>query len=212
MRKRIPAVVVAMASTCALLVGCTTDSGVNTQTLEPTTPATSAERSDRPTPPVSQSPTSPGFSSSPVTEVNGGLSAQETADRADIEAQWTKLWEIYAALPHTPMDQRAALVATVAVDPTLTNLLTDADTLNAKGWDTYGQIAHRITWPEAVDSKSSAVIADCQDSSQSGSYETSSGNKQTVGVPRDHLQGALSRGDDGVWRVNQIFYLKDEPC
>ena len=41
---------------------------------------------------------------------------------------------------------------------------------------------------------------------------TATGDKVTVGVARDHYQGSLVKGDDGVWRVQQIFYLKDEPC
>ena len=104
------------------------------------------------------------------------------------------------------------MAAAVAVDPGLTNLLTDAKTVEAKGWDSYGQITHRISWPQPVDGKATAVIADCQDTSQAGSLEVSSGNKTTVGVARNPLQGTLVRGDDGVWRVQQAFYLKDEPC
>src|SRR5664280_449503 len=154
--------------------------------------------------PVSFAPAS----TTAATATDGGVSAQETADRAAVEAQWIRSWDAYAALAHTPGDQRAALAGTAAVDPALTNMLTDAQTLTGKGWDTYGQIAHRISWPQSVDGKPSAVIADCQDSSQSGSYETSTGYKRTVGVPRDHMQGLLLRSDDGVWRVQQVFYLK----
>ena len=88
----------------------------------------------------------------------------------------------------------------------------NANTLNSKGWDTYGQFTSRISWPQPVDGKATAVIADCQDASQAGSLETSTGNKTTVGVARNPLQGTLVRGQDGVWRVDQVYYLKDEPC
>jgi hypothetical protein len=140
------------------------------------------------------------------------LPAPEAADRAAIAAQWDKLWQIYAALPHTPVEDRQALAAQVAVDPALTSLLTDANTLNSKGWDTYGQFTARLSWPQPVDGKETAAIADCQDASQAGSYEISTGNKMTVGIPRNPLQASYQRGQDGVWRVEQVFYLKDEPC
>jgi len=104
------------------------------------------------------------------------------------------------------------MAASVAVDPGLTSLLTDANTVEQKGWDSYGQIVHRISWPQSVDGKATAVIADCQDTSQVGSVETNTGNKMTVGVERNPLQGSLVRGEDGVWRVEQAFYLKDETC
>jgi hypothetical protein len=146
------------------------------------------------------------------TPSNDGLSAQESADRAALEAQWDKFWDVYLALPHTPAGDRQAMAASVAVDPGLTSLLTDANTVEQKGWDSYGQIVHRISWPQPVDGKSTAVIADCQDTSQVGSVETSTGNKMTVGVERNPLQGSLVRGEDGVWRVEQAFYLKDETC
>jgi len=143
---------------------------------------------------------------------SAGLSAQESADRAAIAAQWDKLWQTYAALPHTPVEDRQALAAQVAVDPALTSLLTDANTLNTKGWDTYGQFTSRLSWPQPVDGKETAAIADCQDASQAGSYEIITGNKMTVGIPRNPLQASYQRGQDGVWRVEQVFYLKDEPC
>ena len=83
---------------------------------------------------------------------------------------------------------------------------------NSKGWDTYGEFKSRISWPQPVNGKTTAVIADCQDASQAGSLETSTGKKTTVGVERNPLQGTFVRGQDGVWRVDQVYYLKDEPC
>jgi|SRR5664279_3370473 hypothetical protein len=218
MRKRATAAI-GLLVVGAVMGGCTGTSGVNTQDLTtptgsttvsvPTSSSTTAQ-SPATAPSTTAAPTSDASSSeTPGTE---DLSAQEATDRAAIEAQWNKLWQIYAALPHTPEGERQALAAQVAVDPALTNLLTDANTLNSKGWDTYGQFTSRISWPQPVDGKATAVIADCQDASQAGSLETSTGNKTTVGVARNPLQGTFVRGQDGVWRVDQVYYLKDEPC
>jgi hypothetical protein len=215
MRKR-AMVAAGLMAACALMAGCTGTSGVTTEDLTPPSTASTTAPSAGATSPTASVPPS-ATSSEPITpspETPGAevLSPQESADRAAIEAQWTKMWQIYAALPGTPEADRQALAAQVAVDPALSNLLTDARTLNSKGWDTYGQFTSRISWPQPVDGKSTAVIADCQDASQAGSLETSSGNKTTVGVERNPLQGTLVRGQDGVWRVDQVFYLKDEPC
>lgn len=215
MRVRAVAAIALLAVT-AIVTGCSGSSGVNTEELTSSTGSTT----------TSATPTSSTISASPSTAPSSavstvgpssatgadGLSPQESADRAAIEAQWNKMWQVYAALPHTPESERQALAAQVAVDPALSNLLTDANTLNSKGWDTYGQFTSRISWPQPVDGKSTAVIADCQDASQAGSFETSSGNKTTVGVVRNPLQGTFVRGQDGVWRVDRVFYLKDEPC
>lgn len=91
-------------------------------------------------------------------------------------------------------------------------MLTDAAEFDRQGLQTYGQLGHRISWPQPINGGNSALIDDCQDRSASGAVEVSSGNKVTVGVSRDHYQGNLMRGGDGVWRVSDVFYLKDEPC
>lgn len=219
MRERTMAAITLLAAG-ALLAGCTGTSGVNTQDLTTATTSSTISASSSPTVDPPSSAQTPSTAITPVTTDTapsvsagtGGLSAQEAADRAAIEAQWDEFWQVYLALPHTPAEERQALAAAVAVDPGLTSLLTDANTVEQKGWDSYGQITHRITWPQAVNGQATAVIADCQDTSQAGSLETSTGNKMTVGVERNPLQGTFVRGQDGVWRVDQVFYLKDEPC
>jgi hypothetical protein len=201
----------------AVLVGCTGTSGVNTQTLDPiststassSTVASSTEASPSQIT-VSQSATS--AQPSVTSGTDSGLSAQESADRAAVESQWVKSWDVYLAIAGTPAVDREALVATVAVDPTKANMLSDAAKFDSQGLQTYGSLGHRISWPQPINGGSTAVIDDCQDASQSGSMKTATGDKVTVGVARDHYQGSLVKGDDGVWRVQQIFYLKDEPC
>ena len=180
MRVRAAAAIALLAVT-VFVTSCSGSSGVNTEEL--TSSAGFTTTSATPTSStISASPSTAPPSSSAVSTVGpssatgaDGLSPQESADRAAIEAQWNKMWQVYAALPHTPESERQALAAQVAVDPALSNLLTDANTLNSKGWDTYGQFTSRISWPQPVDGKATAVIADCQDASQAGSLETSSG-------------------------------------
>jgi hypothetical protein len=115
-------------------------------------------------------------------------------------------------IARTPAAEREALVATVAVDPARANMLKDAQKFDAQGLETYGELGHRISWPQTVAGRDYAVIDDCQDASQSGSLKTATGQKVTAGVARDHYQGRLVKSKDGVWRVEQVFYLKDEPC
>ncbi len=98
------------------------------------------------------------------------------------------------------------------IDPALSGALKDAETVASKGWDTYGEIGHRISWPKPVNGADTALIDDCMDASQTGSSEVSTGNKVTVGQARIHNQGTLVKGADGVWRVAQTFFLQDEPC
>jgi hypothetical protein len=215
MRRRLPASIVALASACAVLAGCSTDSGVNAQTLESTEPATSVSLTAQSLPSSASSPvpvSSPAASTTAAAATDGGLSAQETADRAAVEAQWVKSWDVLLGIARTPAPDREALAATVAVDPIKAKMLEAATALDSQSLDTYGALGHRISWPQPINGGTNAVIDDCQDRSQAGSLNTATGDKVTVGVPRDHYQGSLVKGDDGIWRVAQVYYLKDEPC
>lgn len=161
--------------------------------------------------PTSSSASAPLFSSAAPTP-SDAIPATEAADRAAVEAQYTKYWEVYAALPHTPEDQWDGLLGAVAVEPVLSNAKKDARTIMGKGRDTYGTVVHRYSWPKSIDGSDTATISDCDDTSQSGAYETATGNKVTVGVPRRHMVGSMIRGADGIWRIQQSYWLADDPC
>ena len=115
--------------------------------------------------------------------------------------------------PRTPAADREALAATVAVDPTKANMLSDAAKFDSQGLETYGSLAIGSPGRSPSTAATTAVIDDCQDAQpERVDRRPRTGDKVTVGVARDHYQGSLVKGDDGVWRVEQVFYLKDEPC
>lgn len=223
MRLRFRFAMVATAVATCLLAGCqsggqptletvdvgSAQSAVNSSELSPTSSApgtTTVSTSAAPATP------SPSLSPSASPSTDDGLSTQERSDRAAIESQWTRSWDIYLELPGTPQDRRQSLAATAMVDPALSGAIKDAQAVNDKGWDTYGAIEHRITWPKAVNGGDTALVDDCMDTSRSGSFETSTGNKTTAGTDRLHVQGNLIRGADGIWLVAENYFLKDEPC
>ena len=138
--------------------------------------------------------------------------AQEASDRAAVEAQWVKFWDIYINIVRTPSLDRDALAATVAIDPMHSNLLKSAEYFESQGKDNYGTVGHRLSWLDGIHGSSEVVLSDCQDQSQFGSLEVASGHKLTVGVERDNVKGEFVRGQDGVWRVHELYYLTDTPC
>jgi len=224
-RFRLVAAVATAAAMC-LLAGCqhggqpnleTVDTGTEEQmtpTASALSPTSGASSTTSPST-INLEPTTASPSPAPPSTGSSNdddLSAQERSDRAAVEAQWIRSWDIYLELPGTPQDQRQALAATAMVDPALSGALKDASAVNDKGWDTYGDIEHRISWPKAVNGGDTALVDDCMDTSNSGSFETSTGNKTTVGTARLHVQGNLIRSADGNWLVAQNYFLKDEPC
>lgn len=194
-----------------LIAGCTGGPTPNLQSLDSTsatTPSTTVVSSA----PIDTTPPPSGSATSSATATPGSISAAEKADRAVAEAQYTKFWQVYLALPHTPEDQWAAMLEPVAVEPMISNAQADARSVISSGWDSYGEFGHRYSWPQPINGADTALLTDCEDGSNAGSLETSTGYKMTVGVERSHKQGSLIRGADGVWRVQTSFYIEDTPC
>ena len=213
LRRKPAAMTTPLAIACFLLAGCTSASGVNIETLDPATSTSTAPSTASASPSQSSAPQSSAVTSpSPTAGTDSGLPAGEAADRAAVEAQWTQFWLVYVNIVRTPESDRAPTVSEVAIEPTASNVLADAAKLEGQGRDTYGSVTHHITWPQPINSQPTALLTDCQDQSNFGALETSTGTKKTVGVAKDHLQGQLAKGDDGIWRVQQVFYLSDEPC
>jgi hypothetical protein len=137
---------------------------------------------------------------------------QEATDRAAIESQWKKFWNVSENIIRTPAEMREAALGEVSVDPIKSRILNAANKSASEGIDYYGSVVQHPYWVDPVDGKDFAVMRDCQDQSQYGSIEVASGNKRTVGVARDSLQAGFVRDSQGVWRVQNIQFLENVPC
>lgn len=166
-------------------------------------------------PGTSASPPSPSPSAvepSTSTAASSDISPQEAADRAAIEAQWSKFWDVYVGIVRTPADQRSAVLDPVSVDPIKYRILQEAADFESQGLDNYGSVVPKVYQIDFVGSNNQAVIQDCQDQSAYGSLFVGSGKKRTVGVSDNHLQAGLVRSEDGVWKVQTIQAVENIPC
>ena len=155
--------------TTVVAVGCSgSGSGVTVEPIASTASSASSSVSE-PSPLPSSSTSSSSLALSTATASPSGTDAAEAADRAAAEAQWIKSWDVYLEIARTPPEEREALAATVTVDPTKSRMLADAQEFDKQGLQTYGQLGHRISWPQPINGSDRAVIDDCQDASQSGS-------------------------------------------
>ena len=75
-----------------------------------------------------------------ATPTSLDLDAQEAADRAAVEAQWTKYWETYINIVRTDPNERLLLAAEVAVDPAQGNLSKSAEYFEGQGKDGQGHV------------------------------------------------------------------------
>lgn len=170
------------------------------------------------TPSLTPTPASPSVAdpasppSAPVSTSSGEALPQEEADRAAIEAQWMRYWRLYIDIVEMPEAVRPSAADAVAVDPTYSNLLKYADYFNDNGRQNYGTVKHRLSWMEPISGASQAVLSDCQDQSHFGASDAKSGKKLSVGVVRDNIKANFIKGQDGVWRISDIYYLLDIEC
>lgn len=208
---RLRAGIVSAAGVLILVAGCTSSTADGpTTTAFATMSVTPSVIDPSSLHPSNSAPPASAVESSTLASLDAG--AQEAADRAAIEAQWRELWTIYSDLARIPPDDRLAKVSEVTVSPLTENLIEAASQANAGGIDNFGSVTHRIYWQTPVNAQSYATIADCQDQSEAGTIQVSTGETLTEGRPRISLRGDFVKGDDGIWRARQIIDLGTSDC
>ena len=198
-----------------VLAGCTStaadgpSSSGTTASASVVTPSSIAASSAAPSPTPSVASVPPA-SSAVVTSLDPA--AQEAADRAAVEAQWTKFWVTYDGIVRLPKSERLAQLELVAVSPITDSIIKAADYADSQGIDNYGRWIHRLSWLSSIDGGTTAIIADCQDQSETGTYKVSSGEILTTGKARTNLRGEFVRSADGVWRLKKLYAIGDREC
>ena len=209
-----------LAATVVFVGGCTSSSA------DGPTGSSGSGSSSAPSPSVADVSPSPSSqvatsavptSSEPAlvpTEVSGSSdpASREIADRAAVENAWNNFWIAALGIVRVKDEERVAVLSEVAVDPLRSQILTEARESSARGLDRYGAMTAHPYWGQSIDGKSAAVMGDCQDSSNSGTIDISTGQHKTVGVADNNIRATFVRTDDGRWKVQDIFYLVDVPC
>jgi hypothetical protein len=131
-----------------------------------------------------------------------------------VEVAWVRFLDVYDAVESQkhPQGQWPEVVAAVAVDPTYSQVLTEAARFQAAGLAAYGTSVSHPFWTEAIRGKPTARMWDCMDNSRHGSMYVKTGEKRSVGVARDKTRATLVRGADGRWRVKLIEYFVSQKC
>ncbi|MGB8380674.1 MAG: hypothetical protein WCG47_05385, partial [Dermatophilaceae bacterium] len=137
--------------------------------------------------------------------------AKEAQDRQDAELVWRKFNGLITTLESLPPEQVDAAINAVAVEPTSTRMRNENAKFRGEHKAGYGQIISYISWPQPIGGTDIAVLSDCQDGSQAGFLDTTTGNKLTVGTPNTPLRGTLQRSADG-WKVAKSELLEGSTC
>lgn len=109
------------------------------------------------------------------------------------------------------MAERQTEFAKVLVDPVLTTTLESAELNDKKHWAAYGEVKHRLRWMIPVNGEPTAVLADCQDQSKYGAYDTRTNKAFTRGPGRLNQQATFKRTKNG-WRLAAYFDPPGTTC
>lgn len=136
--------------------------------------------------------------------------ASPVDEQAALLAQYRKFWASLTPISRLPEPERQPALAELAVDPALKSLLAGMRQADIKGQVFYGMNVPRPEVrinPDAT----TALVDDCQDSSNAGIAMKETEERVTVGVERNHVSVTMKKQPGGPWKVAFIDYAKS-PC
>lgn len=137
--------------------------------------------------------------------------ARAVPDRqALLLAQYRAFWSSLAAVSRMPATQRREALSKVAVDPALRSVVVGMEKLDHKGEVLYGADIPRPK-PHVALNGMTAVLDDCQDSTNAGAARRGTMTPVTVGVARNHVVVTMKTVANGSWKIAFISYTKT-PC
>lgn len=133
---------------------------------------------------------------------SSGTTSVET-EREVIVADYEEFWVRLRYVEDKAESTWDRYLAEVAVDPQLKLSLQATRFQKQNGIALYGEVRSRISDVKVDGDK--ATIVDCQDASESGQADATTGKKKTVGVPRNPVRARLELDHD-QWKVAKITY------
>lgn len=146
----------------------------------------------------------------PSLSASSTPAASPVDEQAALLAQYRKFWESLTPISRLPATERQPALAELAVDPALKSLLDGMGQADTKGQVFYGTNMPRPEVrinPDAT----TALVDDCQDSSNAGIAVKATEERITVGVERNHVSVTMKKQPGGPWKVAFIDYAKS-PC
>jgi hypothetical protein len=130
-------------------------------------------------------------------------SAAPGDERAKVTASYERFWSTSWSLGAGPPEEWEPQLRLVAVDPQLIQLLEGYRLQRERKITLYGQVVPHVTSVEVGGDQ--ARVRDCQDASQAGQADATTGQRKTVGVARTPVDARMVRVN-GAWKVAQITY------
>ena len=158
-----------------------------------------------------------GHAGGPSTEAAATPPEPDTAnpepgrstDLPAVVLAYRKFWAVAQTVDREPPEQWRPILAQVAGEPLLDELLDGLAAARASGTLQYGTVTTRPTVVDLTTDRAS--IIDCQDASSSGELDRTTGTIQKVGSARTPVAAVMTRDHTGRWITTEARYLP-EPC
>jgi len=131
-------------------------------------------------------------------------------NKEQVLKQYRKFWRVTSHLTDVPSHERPGLIRDVATRPILPIIMTNLARMDTAGEVLYGE--PRARSPRVEFDGRTAIVRDCQDTSNSGRKKESTGKILSKGVDRAAVTVTLTRGNDGVWRTSEVVYPAGKRC
>jgi hypothetical protein len=145
-----------------------------------------------------------GCSQTQVAPPSVGKGQAPLDGSTEVKEAYEKFWDVGNAVIKQDPAQWSSQLAEIAVDPQLSRMLGNLKTLASRSLTVYGGTREHVTKIEVAGD--GATVQDCQDASGSGQADAKSGERKTVGIPRNPVTAHLRLGADRKWRVAEISY------
>lgn len=141
---------------------------------------------------------------------NANDDAGSVQSREQVLKQYRMFWRVTSHLTDVPSHERPALIREVATSPILPIIMTNLARMDTAGEVLYGQ--PRARSPKVIFDGRTAIVRDCQDTSNSGRKKENTGQILSKGISRAAVTVTLKRGEDGVWRTSKVDYPAGKKC
>jgi len=122
--------------------------------------------------------------------------------------QYRAFWRVLTPASSARASRRRPMLAPYTADPALSSLLTGIARDRAAGRVYYGTPRLRARVTAISVPRRVAVVRDCQDATQAGDKDASSGRLLTSGTSRTLVVSTMHLQHDGRWRVVFVTFPK----
>lgn len=128
-----------------------------------------------------------------------------SSDLSGVVLAYRRFWAVAQTVDQRPPGQWRPILAQVAGEPLLDQLLNGFTAARAHGTIQYGTVDPRPTVADLTTDRAS--IIDCQDASGSGEIDRYTGTVQKVGSARTLVAAVVTRDHTDRWVVTDARYL-----